>query len=221
MQLSQNVMKHYLIIISILLSNFSYSQFQIESNFNSVGTGRNQSLLVNYTVNRMQFGVGIKYNFNKLTNFPQNVFYKKTFYATTPLEHWGTEFNLKFRLFNRKNILVSHLFFNSQFTKSHTRFEGYFAIGQLVSNPTSESDYILVKHLDFIGPFLAFENNIGLAFEIFLTENIYLSQKFGLGLLLFKNLDENTTIVGDGGNWVFSEILSFGVGYKFNLKEKK
>jgi len=207
-------MKYYFVISIAFICNTSLSQFQIESNFNSVSTGRNQSLLLNYKKDKLQFGLGVKYNFNKLVNFPQNVFYKKTFYAITPTEHWGAEINFKYKILNLKNVFIAHLFFNSQFTKSHTRFESYYAIGQLVENPSSEFDYIYVRHINEIGPFLAFENNIGLAFEIFLTKNIFFSQKFGLGVLLFKNLDKNTTIIGSG-NWVFSEMLSFGLGYKF------
>jgi hypothetical protein len=49
---------------------------------------------------------------------------------------------------------------------------------------------------------------------------VYLSQKFGLGLMIFKNLEENTTIIGSG-NWVFSEMLSFGIGYRLGLQTKK
>jgi len=209
----------YVLIFILFISNLTYSQFNLETNFNSVSTGRNQSLSLNYYFKKFQVGFGAKYNFNKLTNFPQNVFYKKTFYAINDSEHWGLEFNLKHEIFNLKNVLKSYIFFNSQYTKSHIRFETYYAVSELVPNPTSELDYLYVKHVDFIGPIIALENNIGLAFEIFIFDNVYLSQKFGIGLMLFKNLDKNTILVG-GGNWVFSEMLSFGIGYKFEKKKK-
>lgn len=205
-------------ILTLLLPFVStYSQFQIESNFNVVSTARNQSLLVNYNFNRMQLGLGVKYSFNKLVNFPQNVFYKRTFFAVKPSEHWGGEFNLKYQLKNLKDILYINTFYNAQFTKSHIRFEGTFAVGQLIENPTSELDYVYVKHINNIGPVLALENNIGIAFEINILKGIYLSQKFGLGIMVFNNLDKNSTIVGSG-NWLFSEMLSFGLGYRFNEK---
>lgn len=121
-------------------------------------------------------------------------------------------------MFNRKEVFTAHVYYNAQFTKSHTRFESYYAIGQLVEEPTSEFDYIYEKHVNHIGPFLVLENNIGLAFEISIWDNLYLSQKFGGGILFYKNLDPNVTIVSDGGNWELSEMLSFGLGYRFNKK---
>ncbi len=208
-----------IVFFSLFNSILLFSQFNIETNFNSVATGRNQSLSVNYNFIKLQVGLGVKYNFNKLSNFPQNVFYKKTFFAISQFEHWGLELNLKYEIFNLKDVLKSYVFLNSQYTKSHIRFETYFAISELVPNPTSEFDYIYVKHVDYIGPITALENNIGIAFNIFLINNLYLTQKFGVGLMLFRNLDKNTIIVG-GGNWVFSEMLSFGIGYQFNKKKK-
>lgn len=199
-----------------LLSTCTFAQFAIESNFNAVHIGRNQSLLLNYNFEKIQIGVGIKYNINKLTNFPQGYFYKKTFYATSPSEHIGVELNFKYQLFSREFFEMS-LFYNGQYTKSQIRFEDHFAIAQLSENPTSEEDYIYVKHIDLIGPAQAFENNIGVAINIFLTKNIYLSQKFGLGMVFINIQDPNTTILG-AGNWDFSEILSFGLGWKFNKK---
>jgi len=210
----------YTLIFILFISNLTYSQFNVETNFNSVHIGRNQSLSVNYKINKLQIGLGVKYNFNKLVNFPQNVFYKKTFYAINNNEHWGTELNIKYQFLNKKDVFFIHFFFNSQYSKSHTRFESFYAVGQLVPNPTSEFDYIYVKHVDHIGPFLVLENNIGLSFDLFLNENIYLTHRLGGGIVFFKNLDKNTIIVGDGGNWELSEMLSFGIGYQFKKKKK-
>ncbi len=208
-----------LLLFVITSSNLSYSQFRIETNFNSVHIGRNQSLLISYKIKKLQIGLGVKYNFNKLVNFPQNNIYKKTFYAITDSEHWGMELNLKYQIFNKKDVFFIHLFLNSQYTKSHIRHEAYLAIGQLVPNPTSELDYVYIKHINYIGPIIALENNFGLAFDFYLSEKIYLTQKFGVGMVFFKNLDKNTIIAGDG-DWELSEMLSFGVGYQFNKKRK-
>ena len=207
-------------LLFINLCSAGFSQFSTESNFNVVATARNQSILINYNFNKLQLGCGLKYSFNKLVNFPQNVFYKRTFYAITPAEHWGGEFNLKYQFLTLKDIINFSGFYNAQYTKSHIRFEGHFAIGQLTENPTSELDYIYIKHIDHIGPVLALENNLGVAIDISLFNGVYLSQKFGLGLMIFKNLEENTTIIGSG-NWVFSEMLSFGIGYRLGLQTKK
>ena len=212
-------MKNYLIIPFIFFCHLTFAQFQIESNFNVVGTGRNQSLLVNYKFDKLQIGIGPKYHINKPNNFPQSVFYKKTFFSTTSSEHWGTDLNLKYRLFDVQDVFVAHVFYSNQFTKSHIRFETHFALDKLVENPTSEFDYSYIKHESEIGPILAVENNIGIAFEIFLLKNIYLSQKFGVGIMFYKNLDENNQILALN-NWVFTEMLSFGIGYKFNEKVK-
>jgi hypothetical protein len=207
-------MKFKIFIFLFILSPITHGQFQIESNFNVVATARNQSVVLHYKFNKLQIGMGVKYSFNKGVNFPQNVFYKRTFYAINPREHWGGELAVKYPLFNLKDVVQISAFYNAQFTRSHIKFETYYAVGQLVENPTSEFDYIYVKHQDYIGPVLALENNIGLAFDINLHDRIYFSQKFGLGIMFYDNRDKNTTVLG-AGNWVFSEMLSFGVGYKF------
>lgn len=47
-----------------------------------------------------------------------------------------------------------------------------------------------------------------------------LNGKFGGGILLFKNKDKQNLVSCDAGKWVFTEMLSFGVGYKFGKKVK-
>ncbi len=205
--------------IVLFWSQLGITQIALESSFNSVHIGRNQSLMLNYHFNKFQVGLGLKYNFNKLVNFPEKVFYKKTFYAINDKEHFGLEWNFKYRIFNKEHVKI-HAFYNGQFSKSHTRFVGYQAVGPpLVENPTSDLDYLLQKHITLFGPFLVVENNIGLAFDIFVTKNLYFAQKFGAGIVLFKNLDQNTNILV--GNWELSEMLSFGIGFKFNDKGLK
>jgi hypothetical protein len=206
-------MKNIIILFLVSPVISAFSQFSIESNFNRNGTANNQTLTVNYSVKNWTIGGGVKYLFNKKDNFPQSVFYKRTFWALNNTQHYGANLFALYKIWDLPRVNFD-VFYDFQFTKSATRFETFFAIGQLVEEPQSEYDYIFIKHTDYIGPILGFENNIGLCFSFDITRNFYFSQKAGVGMLFYKELDPNTTIIG-AGNWVFTEMLSFGVGWKF------
>jgi len=208
-------MKNNLFLLVLFLSAYQgFAQFSIESNFNSVHIGRNQNLLVKYQWNRLSVNGGIKYNFNKENHFPQaqGDFYKKAFWAINPKEHWGAEIGLHFNFLQRENIAVFG-FYQLQVTKSHTRHDFYYMLFPLTPDYQSEYDFAYHRVLDYIGPFWAFENNLGIGIDASLSANLYFTSKLGGGVLFHRNLDKNTIIVGSG-NWELSEMISMGLGWK-------
>lgn len=209
----------YLTLLCLVVgyAPIALTQFSLETNFNVVHIGRNQSLAVNYTHKKMTVALGAKYHFNKLVRFPQGELIKKSVHAITPAEHWGAEFSIKYQIFDRNNTFFAHLLYNGQFTRSHVRHENYFAIldSPTVPIPSSEFDYSYSKYLNHLGPFSIIENHIGLAFDVFVTDQLYLSQRFGAGILFFKSSDDQNIIISDAGNWELTEMLSLGIGYKF------
>lgn len=212
-----------LIICSALMlsSTNSFGQISLESNFNVVHTGRNQSLLAKYDWGKFSLLAGVKYNFNKEYSFPQGqaTFFKKTFWAVNLKERMGIELGTQYVLFQRKNVTLS-LFHHSQLTKSHIRHEVYLAVFPYITftpNPQSEYDYAYKLTKAYIGPVWALENNIGLSLSTFLTDNLYVKVKAGGGIMFFKNTDDKHIIITDG-NWEMSEVFSFGLGWKFKEK---
>jgi hypothetical protein len=209
------------LFLLLSVSATSYTQFSLESNFNVVHTGRNQSLLAKYQWNKFALLAGLKYNFNKEYSFPQRQrdFYKKAFWAINFQERMGLEIGTQFTIFERENIVLS-LFHQSQLTKSHIRHEVFMAIYPHVlvvpgDEPQSEYDFAYELSKKFIGPVWALENNFGLSLQAYFTNELYFSTKLGGGILFYKNTDQNNIIV-TGGNWELSEVLSMGLGWKFN-----
>jgi len=203
------------LVVFIFFSFLGWSQFSLESNFSSVHIGRNQNLTLNYQWNKLSLYSGVKYNFNKLDNFPVSTMIKKTAWATKNSENIGGVIGLKYDLVRLKNISFFS-FFECQQSFTHTRHISVIYVGSSVPNPTSEYDLVYQNRVDIIGPWWIFENNIGLGYHVEISKGLYLTSKAGIGIVAFKNTDEKNIVIFSGGNWEFSEILSFGIGYKFN-----
>ena len=214
-------MKNIILVFSIifLISENSFSQISIESNFNVVHIGRNQSLLGKYQWDNFSILAGLKYNFNKESSFPQGQrnFYKKAFWALNFKEHIGLELGVQYKILKKKNFDF-FTFYQAQITKSHIRHEVYLAIFPyipLVSNPQSEYDYAYTLTQNYIGPIWAIENNFGIGLNVYFSNSFYFSTKLGGGILFYRNTDQNNIIFADGGHWELSELISMGVGWKF------
>ncbi|MCG8578190.1 MAG: hypothetical protein MI810_25145 [Flavobacteriales bacterium] len=215
-------MKKLITLLSLTLCiGFTHAQWSIESNFNSVQIGRNQNILFQHSWDRLSINFGAKYNFNKLVSFPrpQHDIFKKAFWAESFDEHIGLETGLHFKILDREKFNLFG-FYQCQLSRSHTRIEGYYPIGSLVPEPQSEYDLVYQRHLGFVGPILAMENNIGIGLDIHFTDRFYLTQKAGTGLVLFRNTDPNNIIVSDGGLWEFAQLLSVGAGWYFSSPSK-
>jgi len=199
--------------ILIFISLKTHSQFILECNFNRNATSNNQTLALSYQFNKISLGFGLKYLYNKKDNFPYHVAFKRTFWALNLQQHLGANIFMNIDLWKLPKSKFS-FFYDFQFTNSSNRFETFFAHEKLVDEPQSEYDYSYIKYTAYFQPVYAFENNLGLQFQFFLTENIFLTQKAGVGILFYKELDP-IIIIGNRG-WVFSEMLSIGLGWKFD-----
>ncbi len=192
----------------------AFAQFSLESNFNVVHIGRNQNILAKYQWNKFSLNAGIKYNFNKLASFPQSQthFFKKTFWAIDFIEHIGAEMGFDFNILEKESIDLFG-FYQVQVTKSHIRHEVYYASFPLNPDPQSQYDYAYALNLNYIGPIWAFENNLGIGMRAYFSKSFYFSTKIGGGIAFYKNLDKNNILIGN--LWELSEMVSFGLGWKF------
>lgn len=210
-------MKKTILFINIFFSLHSFAQYSVESNFNSVHIGRNQSFLGKYKWGKFSVLAGVKYNFNKESSFPdgQRNFFKNTFWAINLKERFGAELGAQFNVLERENLNL-FTFYQSQLTKSHIRQEYYLAIFPyipLVPDPQSESDFAHTLIQDYIGPIWALENNFGIGLNAYFSNSLYFSTKVGGGLLFYKNIDKTVIILGQG--WEMSSTLTMGLGWRF------
>lgn len=208
-------MRNSILVITIIWTLGATGQLQLESNFNSVHIGRNQSITVGYNWSRFSIYGGLKYNINKLDNFPESQMFKKTSWATTTGEHIGFNLGAKFEFLQLKNIsFFVHYDLQQSFT--HFRHISINYLGSIVPEPTSEYDLVYHKTLAFIGPIWIFENNLGIGYKVHIYKGLFLTNKFGGGIMFFKNTDPLNWIITGGGNWELSEMISFGIGWIFD-----
>lgn len=212
----------YLIIsfFCFYFTHLSYGQ-SVNLAFNSTRAGRNITIQyeLEKKVHEWSFGLGV--NINKLAhNDDQNNVYKKRIFATEPLHHLNLNLTYQRYVFSElKGCIKPFLFYDLQAKYSTTRNRFIFPVGIDSTNFQNDPDgSILYKEfIRYFGPFLWFENNIGIGFKAHITERWYIKQRFGVGLLLTIGDDNNLADrINSRVNWEFAELLHFGIG--MNIK---
>jgi len=207
-------MKNLITYIFIIYSFYSTSQIGIESSFNVVATGRNQSLIVTYKVNnKFTINGGVKNHFNKPNNFPNARIFKKNFHALNIKDRLGFEIGSTYQVWKRENITFN-IFYMFQFTKSNLRHDWIYAIGSITPNPQSEEDFVYIRIINDNSDVTAYENNFGININISITKHMYLIQKFGGGIIIYPQ-NKSMNVSPKSFTWELSETISFGLGYKF------
>ena len=202
----------FISLIQIFPCNLN-AQMSIESHFNNISTDNNQTLNFNYQLKHLEVFGGIKYHFNKLDNFPTSVFYYKTAWTTKFHERFGFNIGLE-RLIYQNDYFDLSFYYQGFYTKSMLRHKMYYAIGSLVPEPQSEEDIVYVKEDRIFGPFIGFENNIGIEFTFPLFEKLFFNLRIGGGYYKPINLSKNV-FIGGGNTGNLSRQFSFGLKYHF------
>ncbi len=189
------------------------AQYNITSSYNSVHIGRNANIGVAKNLGNHSIGIALKYGFNSVTANNYNEIFKKCFYAVNLVERFG--FNLDYHYnFNLEKLAITpFVFYNFQFTNSHTKNKGYLPY---TYDPITNI-VLYEKYGEFFGPTIALENYVGIGYRVDITEKIYINNKIGFGLVSYFNVDNR--ILG-AGNWEFGRVFSIGIGYSLNNKEK-
>jgi len=205
-------MKSILVVIFFVFSQNVFSQLDLIASFNSVDIGRNLSINIKKDIKKHSILFGVKYNINKIVHDNQNNVFRKRFYATDWQEHFGFILGYQYNFLFKSSPIKPFAFYDFQFTKSHTRNLMY-----LPYDYDFNGDVLYKQYLEFFGPTIALEHNIGLGVDIKIINRLFLYQKIGVGVVTFHNIDKS--IVGSG-NWEFGYIISVGLGYQLTKREK-
>lgn len=193
----------------VVIGQTAFSQLDIIASFNSVDIGRNVNLNLKKDLKKYSFLFGIKYNINRIVHDNQNNVFRKRFYATDWQEHFGFNIGFQYNFLLKSSSLKPFAFYDFLFTNSHTRNLMYLPYDYDING-----DVLYKRYLEFFGPTIALEHNIGLGITAKISNRFFLYQKIGAGVVTFHNIDKS--IVGSG-NWEFGYIISIGLGY--HLKE--
>jgi opacity protein-like surface antigen len=200
-------MKKILFILLLTSSSqLAFPQTDVIGTFNTNFTGRNIALTFKKDLNRHSLIFGAKYNINRKVHDNQNNFFLKRFYATKPIEHLGFNFEYHYQFLLNNSAILPFVFYDLQFTNSHIRtvFVTPYEIGE-------NSVITYKKTLEFFGPTIALEHNIGIGLSAQLTNRLFLYQKIGAGIVTYINIDDR--ILG-ARNWEFGYLISVGLGYQ-------
>lgn len=202
-------MKQIIIItFTIIFGIKTYSQTDIISSFNTVEIGRNLTLCLKKDINNHSLIFGIKYNINRKVHDNQNNVFKNRFYARDIVEHFGLNAGYQYNFALENSQVKPFLFYDFQFTHSHTRNHMYLPYDFDVNG-----DVLYKAYLEYFGPFFALEHNFGMGFNVPLSKRVYLHQKIGAGIVTIHGYDEKRPFTRDG-SWEFGYIISAGLGYR-------
>ncbi len=211
-------MKKILLItlILVILNNLVLSQTDLLFSYNSVHIGRNINLSIKQNYNKHSFIFGVKYHINSIVYDNQNNIFKKRFYATSFGEHWGVNFGYQRNFMFLKKSFYPFIFYNFEFTNSHTHNEMYIPVAY-----AEDGRVLYSRVIEIFGPTIALENNIGIGMQQKILNKFYLYQKIGAGMVFYTNIDDRLI----GGytadfDWEFCHILSIGLIYRFNEQQK-
>lgn len=205
------------IILSIFFISLffnSKAQYNITANYNTVHIGRNINFGLSRNINNHTLGIALKYNINNYVTDNQNEVFKKRFFAVNLIEHFGFNLDYQYNFNIKKSPITPFIFYNFQFTNSHTRNQGYLKY----DIDTLSNTILYREYLEFWGPTIAIENYLGFGYNADINKKVYIINKIGFGLISYFNVDNQ--LYGDGGNWEFGYMISFGLGYRLYNEEK-
>jgi len=203
-------MKQKIIIFIIAVSSFFTAMGQIDliTAYNSTDIGRNINLSVHKQFKKHSVLLGVKYQIGSIIQNNQSELFRKTYYPRNFKETIGFNTGYQYNFNFEKLKLDPFLFYEFQFTNSHTRNDiivpvAYDIYGNVLYN----------RFLEFFGPTIALEHNIGFGYKFNIFGKFYLYQKIGFGIVTFHNVDKK--VYGEDHYWEFGHILNTGILYQF------
>jgi hypothetical protein len=203
-----------ILIISIYLSFIAVNIF-CQNNFtvslNYTESGRNlcfdysRSFKENHSV-----GLGLRININSIRQpDDQSNFFYKRLYATEFYQFFGIHTFYHRRIFEKWNCFKPYIFYDLQLTKSTTRSSIYSPYTY-----SSTGDVLYKNYIEYFGPFVWLEQNIGFGFNITIYKSLSLVEKFGLGYSLIFGDDIHLPMKSKYAEFDLGALLAFGLSMK-------
>lgn len=206
-------------LIAFSVYFIGYTQHSVEVNFNKVYIGRNFSISYHKEFKQFTFNGGVSFHVNRLP-VPLSSLLKNGAHTQHFSEHFGFQIGFDYQLY-QNDYLKTGLYYSNQIANIGHIVRYYPAIGALVPEPMSEEDIVYTYKETAFGSVLSSDNVIGLYLEAKLTSKIYLTTRFGAGVVFWKNFDNDVIHFAgkkpNQGN-VISSQFSLGLGYTFNKK---
>lgn len=190
--------------------------------YNLTNSGRSISATYSWEKEKSEFGLGLGYNINKIIQpDDQNTILTRRLYAIEPIHFLAFKTFYHHTIFRNLKHIQPFLFYDLQIRYSTTRtrlFLGAQYDSTLVKNKP-EDGILYSEVIIFFGPYVWIDQNIGLGFDINITDQFYLRQKVGFGTLFFLGKDERLPASGvEWFQWQLGTLVNIELGYKFGKK---
>lgn len=187
-----------------------FSQSDIGFVFNSTHSGRNVALSYSKTISKNEFGLGLRYNINRITHSDdQNKSYMKRLYATKPYQYFGIDLFYHRSILNWTNI-KPYLVYDLQVTHSTSRNRMF-----LPCDYDNDGNALYREVIEYFGPYTWLEQNIGIGFKENLFSNLYLTQKIGAGTSFIMGYDnKRLNRIFNWFEWEFGYLIQVGLIYR-------
>lgn len=210
-------MKTKLFLLLALLSFATLSAQNLSLNYYSTGAGTNLTLACAKAWEKNELGVGLGYNINRLAHpDDKNQVYYKRLYATKPIHHINLNLFWHHKIFPSLEHINPFTFYDLQLSYSTTRNRFFVPCGfdSTIVSDTPDGKILYRELIEYFGPFYWIENNVGLGFQIDLSNKWYIQQKFGIGIHLICGKEPRLAKLNNI-DWEFAGLLDWSVGIRF------
>lgn len=207
-----------LLLAALCITFLAKGQLSVNCVYNNskIGIG-GINLLISKTVNKNQFGFGLRINLYSLEHKDnQSKIYDKRFYPIDFYQNFGLAGYYEYNLLSGIKPTRFSLFTDLQITYGPTRNQAYFPYITLPDGTT-----LYEKSIDRYGPFLWLENTIGLSLQTRIYHGLFLNVKAGGGLMSIVGdklyAKYNTAVLfRNDYDWVLTYTFQVGLIYSFS-----
>lgn len=204
------VFQSILIGVFLNLSQSSFSQVSIETGFQRSEVWNSLGCQITKTSGRNSIGLNIVYGFDALMIFDQNRVFKRRFYGRNLAEQLSYGIEYMYNLAPNTKGWHPSFFYKFAYSYAPIRNVAMFPSGTL---PDGNVYYLPKERL--LNRTRAFENYLGIRFDLELINNFSYFQKIGMGYAIYSGLDQT---LGGGIDGDIGFIFSCGMKYSF-MKE--
>lgn len=187
-----------------------FGQDYVSFGFNATESGRNFTIDYSKKLNaKNELGVGLRINVNSIRQPDDEgmIFYRRL-YALEFYQFFGLHLYSHRMIFGKWQYVKPYLFYDLQITHSTTRSSAYWPYSY-----DTNGDVLYKNSIDYFGPFLWIEQNIGIGFKAKLFKSFYLYENFGVGMTFIVGEDKTLPTTYDKFEWELGGMISIGCAY--------
>jgi hypothetical protein len=189
------------------------SQDALSFSFNATESGRNVAIDYSKMFKaKHEIGAGLRININSITQPDDqgNIFYKRL-YALNFYQFFGLHLYYHRLVFEKWQCVKPYLFYDLQLAASTTRSSAYVPFSY-----DTNGDVLYKNYIEYFGPFIWIDQNIGIGFKAKLFKSLYLFENFGLGMTLIIGEDKTLPTTYDKLEWEMGCLITVGLAYNLS-----